>query len=272
MAEPQSDQYDSRVTLAFAQGTGYRRREPGGSPSFLDGRVALRPGTEFFPMGCVPAPPDHPNVALGEALLRLWPEVHSQFVALVDTVSLFLDPQVEDDCVIGSICGPGAEGFGSIAATVNHHVGFAEALVHELAHHKLRALGVGVETAERLVTNSSGQLHPSPIRYDCLRPMTAVVHAQYSYTYIAALDLKIVHAPATPPQRARRIAQGSLAVILPKLEFGSGVIAYHAAFDTPGVDFFDGFLRWNRRILEEGYTTLEALDVRPQPFHHRLVS
>ena len=69
---------------------------------------------------------------------------------------------------------------------MNHHAGFAEALVHELGRtHKPRALGVGVETAERLVTNPSGQLHPSPIRYDCLRPMTAVVHAQDSYTYIA---------------------------------------------------------------------------------------
>jgi hypothetical protein len=203
-------------------------------------------------------------------LLRLSPEVLTQLVSLIDTVSLFLDAQVPDDWVVGSICGQGAEGFGSIATTLNHHAGFAEALVHEMAHHKLRALGVGVEAAERLVTNPPGQLYPSPIRYDCLRPMTAVVHAQYSYTYISALDLKIVQGP-TPPDRTRRIAQGSLAPILPKLEFGLKVIADNVTVDALGGDFFDGFLRWNRRVLEDGYAILEALGVRPQPFKHRLV-
>ena len=141
-----------------------------------------------------PRPLDHPNVAQGAALLRLWPEVLAQFVSLTDTVSLFLDAQTMDDCVVGSICGQGAEGFGSIAATVNHHAGFAEALVHEMAHHKLRALGIQFDGADRLILNSPEQLFPSPIRYDCLRPMTAVVHAQYSYTYIIQLDLKILQA------------------------------------------------------------------------------
>ena len=83
MAEPQSDQYDSRVTLAFAQGTGYRRREPGGSPSFLD-----RPGCTSAKHPVLPYGPRARPSRLSECRPRRstaspLAQVHSQFVVLV---------------------------------------------------------------------------------------------------------------------------------------------------------------------------------------------
>jgi len=127
---------------------------------------------------CYPAPVTHPNIVKAVDLLRLWPEVYLQFKELIERVYLFCEKGDPPDNVVGCCCGSGPEGFGAIAATVTNHVGFAEALVHEMSHHKLRALGVDFETAQHIVTNPSDATYPSPIRYDCYCPMSAVLHAQ----------------------------------------------------------------------------------------------
>ena len=224
IAEPQVDQYDTLIALEFAKLSGYNREDIGNDPTFFDGQVAIRedPSTLHFP-DCITAKPNHPNVIKGCDLLRLWQPVFSQFQLLIESVAIVYYTPHPNDLVIGSICGSGNKGFGTIAATINHHIGFSEALVHEMAHHKLRALGVQFEEAERIILNPPDQKFHSPIRYDCLRPMAAVLHAQYSYTYVAALDIKIINA-AIDHKRDYFIAEGSLASNLPKLEFGLQVI------------------------------------------------
>ncbi|MFX6277450.1 HEXXH motif-containing putative peptide modification protein, partial [Acinetobacter baumannii] len=71
--------------------------------------------------------------------------------------------------------------FGAIHVTIDNVAGCAQALVHEMAHHKLRARGISIETAQRLIANPPSQRCASPIRKDRARPMTAVFHAQYSF-------------------------------------------------------------------------------------------
>jgi hypothetical protein len=268
LAQPQADQYDSHVTLAFARRRGYVRPPRRRGPDLFAGAVALCPSHQF-PPPCVPAPADHPGMRRGAEALRLWPVGFQQVQLLVDSVSAFVDGTTSEDLVVGCMSGPGPTGFGSVAATVNHPVGFAEAIVHEMAHHKLRALGVQVEVAEGLLTNPPGQLFKSPIRYDRLRPMTAVLHAQYSYTYVAALDVAIVRA-AREPARDRHVAEGSLAVILPKLEFGLGILRAHAETDRAGSEFLAGLYAWTDRVLAEGHDILRTFKISPRPFVHPL--
>jgi HEXXH motif-containing protein len=165
------------------------------------------------------------------------------------------------------MCGAGSRGFGSIAVSVDNHVGFAEGIVHETAHHKLRALGVDIESATRLILNPPERTYPSPIRYDCLRPMSAVLHAQYSYTYIMQLDLHILRAQECP-ERDRQIVEDSLAVILPKLEFGMTVLKSHLVADMCGEAFFGGLETWTREILDDGQRLLDQYNVSVQPFRH----
>jgi hypothetical protein len=272
MVKPQDDLYDSFVTLALAIQKGYRRQELSGFPRLLDGAIALRPDPDLAVVpDLVPADPDHPNVSKVREVLRLWPAVHSQCRSLLDSISLYHHIPADSDQVIGSICGPGSRGFGSIAVTVDHHVGFAEGIVHELAHHKLRALGVDVEYATRLILNPSQATYPSPIRYDCLRPMTAVLHAQYSYTYILQLDLHILHARQSP-DRDRRIVTDSLAVLLPKLEFGLGVLKQQWMPDEPGKAFLASLDVWTSEILNDSRRFLADYHVPVQPFQHPLTS
>jgi hypothetical protein len=270
VAEPQVDQYDTLIALEFAKQSGYIREEVGDAPTFFDGQVAIRDdqATLFFP-DCVPADPNHPNIIKVCDLLRLWQPVFNQFQSLIESVAIVFYTPHSTDLVVGSICGSGNKGFGTIASTINHHVGFAEALVHEMAHHKLRALGIQFEEAERIIKNPPDQKFQSPIRHDCLRPMSAVLHAQYSYTYVSALDIKIVNA-SIDSERDYSIAEGSLAVNLPKLEFGLQVIRNNIILDTAGVEFLEGLVKWSEHIFNDGYKIIDKFQIKPQGFIHPL--
>lgn len=269
MAEPQDDRYDTVVTLELARRRGYVRREVINEPTFFDGRVALCQTTSFFlpaPL-FVPASADHPNVAEGCEMVRLWPVVFRQFQDLVDSVALFWNVRAGAGAAVSSSTIP-AE-FGKMAMTINEDVKFAEALVHEMAHQKLRALGVDFEFANRIVINPPEQKFKSPIRVDSLRPMSAVLHAEYSFTYLTALDIEIIRS-GKREAKAERIVAGSLAQNIPKLEFGYDVIRRNILLDDAGADFCAGFFGWLERVLEAGRAILLERGVPVAPFVHPL--
>lgn len=264
LAEPQSDQYDSLIALAFAYKRGYARTHISHGRTFFDGKVALCNHCVSFPSNCTPAPLDHPNIERACNLIRLWPAVFTQFQLLTESVSPYINTKDFSDMSYSHDGG----GFGKIAATIDDPVAFAEALVHEMAHHKLRALGVEFESAERIIRNSPEQKFRSPIRCDSLRAISAVLHAQYSFTYISALDIEIAQ-ECKDRELARRCIN-SLAVNLPKLEFGYKVIRNNADVDKVGFDFLDGFFAWLNRVLTDGYKTLLGHNVSEKIFIHPL--
>lgn len=272
ITEPQANGYDTAVALRLAKAAGYVRPESILPPTLLDGAVSTNPDRNLmFPGECRHADPTHPNIQRADALLKLWPEVFDQCCQLLDNITLFQHTDHPSDFVIGSICGPGTRGFGSIAVTVDNHIGFVEGIVHELAHHKLAALGVNFESADQLLLNDPESLYPSPIRYDCMRPMTAVLHAQYSYTYILQLDLKILDA-RLDSERDRQIVEHSIAVIAPKLEFGAEVLQQDAQLDKAGERFLEGLLEWSARIRHGCEQWLTELHIEKIPFQHPLMS
>jgi hypothetical protein len=220
-----------------------------------------------FPSFCTPAPYDHPNVRKACELVRMWNVAFSQFQSIIDCVGVFVDSRWPDDRVLGSMSHH--LGFGKIVCTLNNHVGFAAGLVHEMAHQKLRALGVEMEFAEQLICNSPSELFMSPIRHDSLRPMSAVLHAQYSFTYVAALMIVIIRA-RLEPARDLLIAKEYLSILLPKLEFGLAIIEKNAVTDDIGSAFLEGYADWLERILREGAEILEGFEISPVPFVHPL--
>lgn len=276
VAEPQPDEHDTIVALQLASEAGLTLpaladecvvRGP-----FFEAKVALEQQGRAWCENCRPADLGHRNIYRASELIATWPEAYKQFARLV----CYVYPMVQlwggqdvPDSVVGSISGPGPRGFGSITATVNHHVGFAEALVHEMSHHKLRALGVEFESAQRLITNRSDEKYPSPIRYDRLRPMSAVLHAQYSYTYIAALDVSIIEGRADS-ERDAKVVKSSLAVIIPKLQFGLSVIRTNVQTDPAGKEFLEGFYDWSERIVTAAARLFAEFRVSPVEFSHPL--
>jgi len=267
MAAPQKDGYDTDMTLRLAEHGGsplrplpYRRPPMDGAATFCDGMVAVRQAPELGLMTdrILPAELDHPNLAIGAAFLARWPEGYAQFGRLVDTVYPYTDPAQarQGEWALGSSSHSYEEDFGSVHATVDNALGFAQALIHEMAHQKLRALGVSIETAERLIANDPSERFDSPIRKDQTRPMTAVFHAQYSFIHVTALDLRML--AKAKVERERQCILMLLARNVPRMQAGYEEVARHISTDAAGRSFLDAFMDWSRDVLQRGQAELDA--------------
>jgi HEXXH motif-containing protein len=261
-AVPQKDLYDARLAVHLASTSSsplrdacYTRRPVAGAPALFDGAVAMRhcyPATFYHP-SLTDAPLDHPHLALAAELVRRWPDAYAQFRMLIDSVHPLLVPNApqDDPDHLGYARSHGEEAmFGTIMASVNSPVMLAECLVHEMAHHKLRAFGVSIETAWRFITNPPEALFESPIRKDRLRPMTAVFHATYSYTYVTELDLRIIE----QEQSGRRMGKllGRLAHNVKRLEEGRAVLRGHMTVDAEGERFMAPYHDWLDMVIARG--------------------
>ncbi len=264
MAAPNDDGYDTNITLRLAEHGStpsrrpYTRRPVDGAATFCNGVVSVRPAPERGLMTdkIVPAPLDHPNLAIGAAFLARWPAAYAQFARLVDTVYPYVDPAQASmgEAALGSSSHSYEDQFGSIHATVDNALGFAQAMIHEMAHQKLRALGVAVESADRLVANDPSERFDSPIRKDQTRPMTAVLHAQYSFIHVTALDLHML--AAANGKRERQFILMLLARNVPRMQAGYQEVAQNIRTDEPGRLFVDAFMDWSRDVLQRGQAEL----------------
>lgn len=262
MAEPQEDQYDTTMTLRLASQTGspqrpepYVRRLVAGCPTICDGAVAIRclEQTEMAPPRYPPAAPDHPNLALAAAHLRRWPAAYAQFKGLVDTVHPCLDAEIQPkyrDISVGSSSYSHERWFGTICVTVDHPLGCAQAFVHEMAHQKLRALGVSETAAWRLITNSPAERYPSPLQIRHLVPMTALLHDLYTFLHVTALDICLLR--TEPDQENHRLLLDLLMRNAIRVEHGLHTLQSHVRTDAAGARFIDGLMQWGTRSLQAG--------------------
>jgi|HubBroStandDraft_6_1064221.scaffolds.fasta_scaffold00172_23 HEXXH motif-containing protein len=266
LAEPQADNYDSVQVLELGLERGYTLQRAASPVMKFDGRVAVLPNYSWDSRQFRPASIDDPTISVGCDIIHTWPSAFEQCRSLLSAI--FVSNTVGADArTWGSYSGPGSCGFGSVCATVDHPVGFAEAIVHEMAHHKLRAIGVDFESASELLANPPGEVFPSPIRYDKLRPMSAVLHAEYSYTYIAALDIAAIRADNP---MSEDIARFSLAKYLPKLDFGIRVLQESAVTDSAGARFLTAFSCWVEEVLAHGRKILSERGMSFEKFVHPL--
>ena len=266
MAEPQGDRYDTEVTLALATTTGsplrplpYVRRNTDGCPTVCDGEVAVSylDQPEMSPPNFHLAPFDHPNLLRAVEYLRSWPAAYEQFKALVDTIHPCLSPNIEPrhrDIIVGSSSHSYEQHFGAVCVTVDNAIGCAQALVHEMAHQKLRALGVSLEQAWRLITNPLTTLYPSPIKIGKQRPMTAVFHAEYSFIYVTELDIRMLEAERDELSRHHLLQLLMRNVV--RMEAGYETLIRHLQTDADGAVFTRAFLDWARRAIERGHQLL----------------
>ncbi|NDD27738.1 MAG: HEXXH motif domain-containing protein [Proteobacteria bacterium] len=275
MAEPQDDLHDSRVvwdlvttTTSPVRRVPHRRRLPQGAPTLFDGAVAIRyiadvpPGAPQNANG----PLQHPNMEQAVEYVRRWPAAYQQFRMLMDTFHPMIDTRIPPErwnVQLGSNSHSDEDKFGTMYATVFDPIGTAEAMVHEMAHNKLRGLGIYVEAAQRLITNAPDQLFESPIRKDRMRPMTAVLHAQYSFIHVTQLDLKMLAV-----ETDTRVRDGILSMLawnVPRMELGYDEIRSSIRVDAMGQMFIDGFFAWSDRVIEEGNQALREMGVAKRP-------
>ena len=130
--------------------------------------------------------------------------------------------------------------------------GTAESLVHEMAHVKLRCLGVQVESSSRLIVNPPTELYRSPLR-SYRRPMTAVVHAFYSWLHITELDTR--WAEVDPERALMRMARNC-----DWIQAMAQEIRAHARTDEAGCRFLPPLFAWAERLLARGRALLQTAD------------
>jgi hypothetical protein len=194
VAEPQTDFVDLTMLWHTAnQLYGYQKTAHGRELSIFDGQVGVNlTSTNSIRQLIQPAEFLENNLAeLLEFTLKLTP--------YVDQVSKFLDvyhPYVKDFeinsdpytmnlTMLGCSCGPiTSPKLGSIevSSTYPNPISAGDGIIHEVWHQRMHALGIDFEThAGLFFTNQDDELYDSPIRKDKLRPMPAVIQAQYSY-------------------------------------------------------------------------------------------
>jgi len=137
--------------------------------------------------------------------------------------------------------------------TTDCPLGTAQAIVHETAHHKLRAMGVDNETATRIIRNPTDQLFYSPV-VGHPRPMTALLHAHYSFLHVIELDLALLRAESDPVRRTGIVTL--LGRNMPRVAESGRSIERHAMPDETGKDFIAAVLAWTAEALAEGETIL----------------
>lgn len=196
---------------------------------------------------------DHPNLAVAIGLLQSrWQVGYATVSRLLRGAELLLDPQYRlapDAYFAGSRCHSEDTPplLGTMWSTANCPYMLAENLVHEIAHQKLFALGIGKESHRCLIENSAVHRFRSPVLTSRLRPMSALVHGIYAYAYVMQLDYKLLEQETNPRLRvllADRISQNR-----DRLETGWSELSTHLLVDADGARFFDGLSAWVERLL-----------------------
>ena len=272
LAFPQTDGYDTEVIAQVAARRGSvlrprpwsRRSTEGAEKTLFGGRVAIRnrngqDGGLPWPR-YVPAKPVTPSLDDAEVILRNWPAVALQFPHLVDTIQVWNDSTVTSDNYgyISSSSHSLEEEFGTIMLTVDHPFGIAQTMVHEMAHHKLRALGISLLEANHLILNDPRELYASPIILTKKRPMTAVFHAQYSFIHVSALN-NFVYMNTFSSSELNDQAKKLLERNIPRMEAGYQEIERNLITDKSGAIFCGAFMDWSRDVIRAGKAILSLV-------------
>jgi hypothetical protein len=193
--------------------------------------------------------PSDPRVGVILTTLARWPEGERAVYAIAG-VFWPIDRASGEAGGLGCCCGHDepteARPRAAIYTTIWDAVGGAEGLVHEAGHLRLKACGVDLEQHDGvLLENGPDELFESPIRKDKLRPMSAVLQAQYSYVMVTALDVALGDAEHA-------------AINLPRILEGRGTVRQNARWTPAGTEFFRGLEGWTDRIVAEAHTLLKG--------------
>lgn len=269
LAAPQEDGYDANVVLKHLSTVSRYKDKPletpAGSPVWAHGRARwitamdkkLMPSEEYTIL-----PAEDEVAQEGIAVLDLWPAARDLSAALlVGICPLTTEARMATRRTgHGCSCGHFGDSFGCIYGTADDAWGFAESIVHEMAHWKLRALGVWFEEwTDFLLDNAADELYASPVRKDKTRPMGAVLHAQYSYIHVARMVTLALQAKAIPHQQDIDWA----ALQLSRITEGQGTLRENGrGTKKVGAAFLEGVDEWTTQVLTEGHAIVAAAQTK----------
>jgi hypothetical protein len=268
LAQPRSDGYDTEIVLQMAKSTTtprrplpYTRRNVAEKNCIFGGNVAVRYVVSSCPYSSpfTNGPLHHPNIYEADRLAKYWPEAYEQFGRLIDSFHPIWNSAIPEEQANNypiSCSGCDEAMFGTIYATVHHPLMLAEAFVHELAHQKLYAMGVSFETADRMVRNLPEQLYRSPVILDRLRPMTAVLHAEYAFTHMSELNIRIYE--MATEYDSRPLVMQLLRENVRRIHAGLEEIESNIHLDAEGMQFFSGLKKWVLDVILRGRAIIDS--------------
>jgi hypothetical protein len=196
---------------------------------------------------------DDPNILLVEQALLKWTEV-VQAVAHVNSWTPFRHKgPAGQGCTSGHLHPKETNGQVTTFCTIDDVIGGAEGFVHEAAHQRLNLLGLQIEEHDgRLIQNDSEAVFFSPIRRDCLRPMSALIHGIYAWTHMLEVDIA---------------NEGAyyLSVNVPKVRMGLSTIKEECQPTAYGRAFFEVFYSWADSVVENGSALLKKMSTEEVP-------
>lgn len=257
VAAPQVDGYDTQIILELARSGHYAERLgpklDRNPPIWPDGRAAWvlsleqsrLPSAEYsiLPVG-------DQIVQDGLKLLELWPTVRKQCADILVGLCAMTTSRSYRGMGHGCSCGHFGDDFGWIYVTADDPWGFAEGIVHEMGHWKLRALGIWFEDWTPLILDHAfDELYDSPVRKDKPRPMGAVLHAQYSYIHVARMTTLALQSTEKPVQQDIDWAE----LQLKRITEGQATLRAHARGTLGiGAPFLQGIDAWTTQVIQDG--------------------
>lgn len=252
IAKPLPDGSDTASILHAANMGRYagKQVEGNGPRIWPDGRARWAQLPESPSPEFVQLPPADPRVVDSLKLLDLWPEARKQCADILLALAPLGTGRSGGH---GCACGNYRDDFGWIYVTADDAWGFAEGVVHEMAHWKLRALGILFEEwDDLLLDHSTSELYTSPVRKDKPRPMGAVLHAQYSYIHVAQMTTLMLKAKPEPDGGDKQW----LEVHLKRITEGQGTLRAHARGTAAGQEFLLGLDAWTTEVIAAGREAL----------------
>jgi hypothetical protein len=234
MAVPQADVYDTAQLLNFAHDRWAYVRKMGDGPRWL--------GLELIPFtgdSLRPALLDDPLLAEVRGALLYWPAAEGILRLLDFFCPLRATVPGGKGCTSGHQK-PEAGGRLGCYVTIDDPIGCAEGIVHEVAHQRLHCLGMDLDRHDgTLIENDFEERFFSPIRRDRLRPMSALIHGVYAYTFVLAVDLAV---PA---------GEDYIQVNLPKVRRGVLEVRKNVLPTRAGEAFVTTFVDWATDLVEQ---------------------
>jgi hypothetical protein len=192
---PENDDFGSIVIgqlAGFNSKTGVPELPTKREYSIFDNRVVVG----FFDQTCMVEPRYKRALAANDVFdeagryLNTWPGMFQQVKALSKVIQPFNDSSIKPEYIryaVGSSSSSEGLPFGYLCVTVDNAIGLAQAIVHEFAHHKLRAIGID-EKSSTIVDCSSGFI-ASPLDITHRVSPARAFHDIYTYMHVLQLNI-----------------------------------------------------------------------------------
>jgi hypothetical protein len=278
MAEPQEDEYDTRIILDFARAEEspraceiYVPRPISGHPTIFDSQAAIRHLHETCPYEprLKNGPLGHPNINTAVEYVRRWPVIFNQFRQLIDTFSPIIDTTLspgdgEQGELSGSVSYSEEDIFGAVAATFFDPIGLAEAFVIQLANNKLSAVGISSDDDSTfLVLNLPGEIFKGQMIENEEVTIKRTFKDKYAYAHAVQLDIKMLEQETKDTDLTKLLK--TLGSNIFKLEQDLQGVREQLKVDEAGQIFVDGFFSWVERTIDRGDKLLKQNGMEKLP-------